>query len=84
MVLTQLQELLADFTGNELEEIRPESHLEDDVGMTLSEDFPRLMAQINAAFEIKLNHREVLAELEEADDTVAELAKLIADECELG
>jgi len=82
--LPKLQEFLADFTGNDLEEIHPESHLEDDLGLTLVDDMPRLIAQMNKAFEIKLNQAEVMDELEAAGETVGELAKLINDEWELG
>ncbi|HCC84395.1 MAG TPA: hypothetical protein DEP87_01825 [Candidatus Pacebacteria bacterium] len=82
--LAQLQEFLANFTGNDLEEIKPYSHLEDDLGLTLTDDLARLVAQINHVFEIKLKKSEVMSELETAGETVAELAKLIDDECELG
>lgn len=82
--LPQLQEFLADFTGNDIEEIHPYSHLEDDLGLTLVDDLPRMVAKINQAFEIKLQAKEVMSELETAGESVAELAKLIDDECELG
>jgi hypothetical protein len=82
--LDKLREFLEDFTGNDIEEIHPYSHLEDDLGLTLIDDVPRLVAKLNVVFEIKLQSAEVLSELETAGETVAELAKLIDDECELG
>jgi len=82
--LVQLQEFLAEFTSSELEDVKPTSHLEDDLGLTLADDLPRLVAKINHEFQIKLKLSEVTDELEAAGETVAELAKLIDDECELG
>jgi hypothetical protein len=82
--LPKLQEFLAEFTGNDLEEIHPFSHLEDDLGLTLVDDLPRLVAQLNKTFEIKLQQAEVMDELDAAGETVGQLAKLIDDEWELG
>jgi hypothetical protein len=82
--LPKLQEFLAEFTGNDIEEIHPFSHLEDDLGLTLVDDLPRLVAQLNKTFEIKLQQAEVMDELEAAGETVGQLAKLIDDEWELG
>ena len=83
-IINKLRQLLAEATGNELEEIFPESHFQEDLNIDLMEDFPRLMAQINYRFEINLKIEEVLNELEEAGESVGELAKLIKDEYELG
>jgi hypothetical protein len=83
-IINQLRQLLAEATGNELEEIFSESHLQEDLNIDLMEDFPRLMAKINHGFEINLKIEEVLNELEEAGETVGELSKLIKDEYELG
>lgn len=82
--LEKLREFLEDFTGNDIEDIHPYSHLEDDLGLTLVDDVPRMVAKLNSFFEIKLQAAEVMSELETAGETVAELAKLIDDECELG
>jgi acyl carrier protein len=82
--LPRLQEFLADFTSNELEDVKPMSHLEDDLGLTLADDLSRLVSKLNHEFQIKLKLSEVMDELEAAGETVAELAKLIDDECELG
>ncbi len=82
--LEQLRQLLAEKTSNDLEEIQPYSNLEDDLGINLADDFPRLLAQINTEFEIDLDLETVVGEMEMAGETVAELAKLIDDESELG
>ncbi len=82
--LEQLRNLLADITGNELDEIHPQSNLEDDLGINLADEFPRLLSQVNTEFEIELELDAVKDEMEVAGETVAELAKLIDDESELG
>lgn len=82
--LEQLRQFLAEKTSNDLEEIQPYSNLEDDLGINLADDFPRLLAQINTEFEIDLDLDTVIDEMEMAGETVAELAKLIDDESELG
>lgn len=82
--LEQLRQFLAEKTSNEIEEIQAYSNLEDDLGINLADDFPRLLAQINTEFEIDLDYDTVVDEMEMAGETVAELAKLIDDESELG
>lgn len=82
--LAQLQEFLAEFTSSDPEDVKPTSHLEDDLGLTLADDLAKLISQINHEFQINLKTSEVMDELEAAGETVAELAKLIDDECELG
>lgn len=84
-VVERLRQLLHDLTGNALEEIAPHSDLEEDLGLNLDIDLTRLVEAINREFEIDLVERVVYQELtEEAHPTVAELAKLIYDEYELG
>lgn len=80
----ELQELLAITTGHSVEEIQPTSQLEVDLGVNMEDDFPRLLSIINQKFEVKLDIRHVLKELEVAGDTVEQLAKLIEEEVELG
>ena len=84
IIINKLRYLLADITGNHVEEILADSHLQDDLGINLMEDFSRIMAQINSEFEISLKIEEVLDELEAAGEIVEELAKLVVDEMELG
>jgi hypothetical protein len=67
-----------------VDEIVAETQLDEDLGVAPDEDFPRVLAQINKEFHVKLNLREVLEELQESGDTVEQLAKLIEEEVELG
>lgn len=80
----QLRELLAVATGHNIEEIAPTSLLEVDLGVNMEEDFPRLVKLINKEFNIELKPHHVLHELEQAEDSVEQLAKLIEEEVELG
>lgn len=80
----QLREVLALATGHSVDEIVATTQLDEDLGVNPEEDFPRVLAQVNQEFGIKLNPRQVLEELEEAGDTVEQLAKLIEEEVELG
>ena len=81
---SQVQDLLETVTVNSRQEIIPEASLEEDLGLNLEEDLGRLVALINRHFEIELDSEVVMQELSEAGATVAELAKLIHDEYELG
>lgn len=84
-VFHRLRQLLHDLTGNDMEEIVPDSDLEEDLGLNLDVDLTRLVETVNRDFEIHLSERAVYQELtEEAGASVAELAKLIYDEYELG
>lgn len=83
-IFEKISELLAIATVHSLEEITPESKLEEDLGINLEEDFARLLAMINHEFEIKLDQYHMLNELEEAEDTVEHLAELVEEEIELG
>lgn len=81
---SQIQDLLETVTVNSRQEIIPEASLEEDLGLNLEEDLGRLVVLINRHFEIELDSEVVMQELSEAGATVAELAKLIHDEYELG
>ena len=83
-IFNKLQELLAMATGHSAAEILPATQLEDGLGVNMEEDFPRLMAVVNHEFDIELEMDIVLDELEEAGDTVEQLAKLIEEEVERG
>jgi len=82
--IERLRELLAISTGHNVEEILPQSQLAEDLGVNMEEDFPRLVKLINKEFEIDLKPHHVLHELEQAKDSVEQLAKLIDEEIELG
>lgn len=81
---SQVQDLLETVTVLSRQEIVPEASLEEDLGLNLDEDLVRLVSLINRHFEIELDVDVVMQELNEAGATVAELAKLIHDEYELG
>ncbi len=81
---SQVQDLLETMTVLSRQEIRPEASLEEDLGLNLDEDLTRLVSLINRQFAIELDPDVVMEELSEAGATVAELAKLIHDEYELG
>jgi acyl carrier protein len=84
-IFNQLRQLLTDITGNNIEEVVPDADLEEDLGLDLDVDLNRLVDRINKEFEIELNEKTVYQELtEEAHASVAELAKLVYDEYELG
>jgi len=84
-VFNRFRQLLTDITGNDIEEVVPDADLEEDLGLDLDVDISRLVDRINKEFEIELNEKIVYKELtEEAHASVAELAKLVYDEYELG
>lgn len=84
-VFNRLRQLLTDITGNNIEEVVSDADLEEDLGLDLDVDLNRLVKRINKEFEIELNEKTVYKELtEEAHASVAELAKLVYDEYELG
>ncbi|MBU0466968.1 MAG: hypothetical protein KKF39_04850 [Nanoarchaeota archaeon] len=78
-ILTIIQNIIADMTGNEIEDVDPQYNLEDDLGIT-EIDFKRILKTINSYFNIELNHKEISEEIE----TVIELTVLVQDESELG
>jgi len=79
-IMPQLIEVIAEVTGNDPEQIFPESHLEEDLGIVLDQDFNRLLAKINAEFNIKLNPSLAGSQAE----TINDLAALVIEETELG
>jgi len=84
-IFNRLRQLLVDITGNDIEEVVPGADLEEDLGLNLDVDLSRLVNRVNKEFEIELNEKIVYKELtEEAHASVAELAKLVYDEYELG
>ena len=85
-VFNKLRQLLTEITGNDIEEVVPDADLEEDLGLNLDIDAGRLVKRVNKEFEIELDEKAVFKELtEEAHHaSVAELAKLVYDEYELG
>ena len=84
-IFDRLRQLLVDITGNDIEEVVPNADLEEDLGLNLDVDLNRLVDHVNKEFDIELSEKTVYKELtEEAHASVAELAKLVYDEYELG
>jgi acyl carrier protein len=79
--LKRVCDIIAETTGNELEDVQPYAFLDDDLGVTPL-DFTRIVKQINKDFGIRLDADELL-ETEEIE-TVAHLATVVAEEKELG
>jgi acyl carrier protein len=77
-ILIQVQRIIAEETGNELEDITQHSFLEEELGISQS-DFRRLISRLNKDFGIRLES-DLLAETE----TVYDLAVLVKDETDLG
>lgn len=79
-VLSQVQEILAEMTGNDIAEIGPQALLEDELGVT-PVDFSRIIAKLNTQFDINLDARELM---DEEISAVKELAMIVREEAELG
>ncbi len=78
--LNKLNDLIVEVTGNDPDSIKPESDLEEDLGIVLDEDFERLISSINQDFEIELDAEEI----NDVVTTVGDLANIIEEELELG
>ncbi|MBP7740724.1 hypothetical protein KA089_00905 [Candidatus Woesebacteria bacterium] len=78
-ILTIIQNIIADMTGTEIEDVDPQYDLEDDLGIT-EIDLKRILKTINSAFNIELNHKEIAEDIE----TVTDLSILVQEESELG
>jgi len=79
-IMQQLIEVIAEATGIDPENITPESHLEEDLGIVLDQDFNRLIAKINAEFAIQISPGLAGSQAEVIND----LAALVVEETELG
>lgn len=77
--LLKVQEIVADVTGNELEDITAYTTFEDELGVT-DPDMLRIIDEINNAFGIELPAKQLSQEVE----TVQDLALLVHDETSLG
>lgn len=77
--LRAVQNILADLTGNDLDEVYPDAQLEEELNISLTE-FMQIVRKINQQFGIALNAKELHEEVE----TVLELATAVHDELELG
>jgi acyl carrier protein len=78
-ILTIIQNIIADLTGNEIEDVDPQYDLEEDLNIT-PVDFKRIISTLNSYFDIELD----LSEIDDEIETVTELSVLVQDESELG
>lgn len=86
MIQTRLQQtlravqiLIAEQTGNDLDEVHPDAQLDEELNISLTE-FVQIVRQINRQFGVTLNAKEIHEEVE----TVLDLATAVNDELELG
>lgn len=77
--LTKIQFIIANSTGNDPEDITPDSTLDEELNLTET-DMTRIVHEINKAFGIALRPTDVSDEAE----SVKELALLVHEEAELG
>lgn len=76
--LLQIQHIIADHTGNELDEVMPEALLED---LDLyGPDLKRVVVAIGKAFKVYLYAEEI----EEECETIHDLAMIVHEEAYLG
>ncbi len=88
-IYQSLVKILVDLTDNSPEEITPESHLQDDLGLELDVGFTRLINEINYRFSqddevFELDVADILDLLQEYSLEVGALAKIIEEEIALG
>ncbi len=88
-LLKLISKVLSRLTGNDVDEIMYESRLEEDLGINLEVDFPRILKVINKKvsendIDIHLQADSVLDLLEGSNLTIEELIKIIIEEQELG
>lgn len=79
LTLNKIQFIIANSTGNDPEDITPESTLDEELNVTET-DMTRIVLEINKAFNIALKPDDVSEEAE----NVKELALLVHEEAELG
>jgi acyl carrier protein len=78
--LASVQDIIAELTGYDPQDIQPHYHLEDDLQLDLERDFPLVIKRINRHFNTNLSSKELINEVE----TIADLVEYIEDETELG
>ncbi|MBP9819690.1 acyl carrier protein [Candidatus Woesebacteria bacterium] len=77
--LQSIQHIIAELTGNDLEEVHPDAILDEELNISLTE-FTQIIRRINQQFELTLSTKDLHDEVE----TVQELATAVHDERELG
>lgn len=80
-ILTQVRTIISNETGNDFEEILPDSIMDEELEIGAN-DLIRIITAVNDELEISLNAKEIVAE--ESVTTVRELAAIACEEVELG
>ena len=79
-VLATIQDFIAKISGTEAEDVLPEYHLEDDLGVSMLTEFPKIISLINKEFETQIDAKFARNEVH----TVHDLVQLVVEETELG
>lgn len=79
-ILAKVQQIIADLTGNDIDDVLPTAEFEEDLGVT-PVDFKRIISELNREFEIDLNAQVLL---NEEVNTVKELVIIVREEAVLG
>ncbi len=77
--LLKVQEVVADVTGNDLDDVSAYTHLVDELGLT-EIDLARLIVELNTSLGIRLKPKQIADEVE----TVYDLSLIVHDELNLG
>lgn len=78
-VFQVVQRIIAEQTGNHIEDIIGATHLQDELGI-LGQDFARIVASISDEIDVPLS----ASEIEEDVETVNDLVTIVFEEAELG
>ena len=78
--LLAVQNIIAEVTSYEPNDIQPSFHFEDDLQLDMVTDFPSVINRINQHFSTTFVAKELMNEIE----TVDELVERVEDETELG
>lgn len=79
-VLEIVRDIIAELTGNEIEDIDTAAHLDEELGIT-EVDLTRILKRINSSFGVNIT----LDDLEEEEiETVGALSSYVYEEAELG
>ena len=79
-LLTLVSRIIADTTGNDLEEVVADALFDDDLGMS-EHELELVIVKLNKELGIHLRLKTVL---EEGIETVGEFTQMVAEESELG
>lgn len=79
-ITARIQAIIAEVTGNDLDDLTLHAHLVDELNVTEHTDLPRIITKINETFDINLNSKEISEEIE----TIRDLSLLVRDETVLG